>query len=72
MSERARAAHESWRRFEAEGPARREESARVLHKLAKTAPEHATLAWLAIPARHDDDGSIDPDRAVSRPHAGLL
>ena len=67
MSESARAALERWRCFEAEGPARREESARVLRKLAKTAPERATLAWLAIPALHDGDGSIDLDRAVSRP-----
>lgn len=64
MSESARAALERWRCFEAEGPARREESARVLRKLAKTAPERA---WLAIPALHDGEGSIDLDRAVSRP-----
>lgn len=64
MKEHGRAALASWKRYEAECRARGQEAAKALSALAKTAPKRAVLAWLAMPALHDDDGSIDPDAPV--------
>ena len=61
MKEQSRAALASWKRYQAECRARQYESAKALSALAKTAPERAVLTWLAMPALHDEDGSIDSD-----------
>ena len=65
MNEHVRATLASRKRYEVECRVRRDESAEALHALAKTAPERAALAWLALPAVHDDDGSIDPNTPVT-------
>ena len=58
MSASRREALASWKRYEAEWRIRRDESAEALRALAKADPAAAALTWLALPALHDEDGSV--------------
>ena len=58
MSASRREALASWKRYEAEWRIRRDEAAEALRALAKADPAATALAWFALPALHDEDGSV--------------